>query len=332
MEIMGKDHQKIKHLLYCPVTGLGNFQGFRGNRWLKSRIQIFKQFVISSLQAQTNQDFILWFSWRPEEKNNPIVKEFTKYLRSFSNDLKNYPIHTFSGVCFWDDKYENEVARERLASALHGSMGELINAIGDCDYVLMTVQPSDDLYHRKAVESIQEAFIKFPQFQAIGYVRGYIMNYLTKEVKSYNPTTNPPFYTIKFPRSDFIDPLKHMKYTSLKRDVDKYKQGITLPSHEYIADCLNYGKIEDRGFLVGTHFDNISTGFNNPYAGEKMDNLVLKDFGIFDVGPLKVRFSLKRILFHKLPHRVKRKLRFWAGEKKWVLRPFFSIVYNFLRE
>ena len=72
----------FKHLLYVPFTGLGLYNGFRGNKWLKKRIQIFKQFVVPSLHAQINQNFIIWISWRPEEKNNHIVKEFYQYLRT----------------------------------------------------------------------------------------------------------------------------------------------------------------------------------------------------------------------------------------------------------
>ncbi len=76
---------KIKHLMYVPFTGLGLYNGFRGNRWLKNRIEIFKQFVIPSLLNQTDQDFILWVSWRREEKNNPIIKEFKQYLENIAS-------------------------------------------------------------------------------------------------------------------------------------------------------------------------------------------------------------------------------------------------------
>src|SRR3990167_5177322 len=73
---------KYKHLLYVPFVGLGLYGGYRGARWLRSRIQIFKQFVIPSLQAQTCKDFTLWISWRPEERHNYIVKDFQRYLKT----------------------------------------------------------------------------------------------------------------------------------------------------------------------------------------------------------------------------------------------------------
>ena len=73
---------KMTHFLHVPWTGLGLYGGFRGNRWLKNRIQIFKQFVVPSLLAQTEQNFILWCAFRHEERDNPLVKELKKYLAS----------------------------------------------------------------------------------------------------------------------------------------------------------------------------------------------------------------------------------------------------------
>lgn len=319
---------KFKHLCYVPFTGLGNFQGFRGNRWLKSRIKIFKQFVIPNLQFQTSHNFTLWCSWRPEEKHNKYVQDLIKYL----DNIKEFKtVHSFNGVCFYDDKYENDIARERLINNLHYSMGELLEEIGQVDYVYMTIQPSDDIYHIGAIEQIQQTFNNFYKIEGIGFGKGYICNYQTKEVREYNPTTNPPFYTIKFKKEDFIDPLKHIRFTSLKRDVGKYKIGTPIPSHEYVGECINYLKLDERGFLVGTHGENISTHFDNPFAGLLVGQEVLKNFGIENVEVLKVPFSLRKIFFNKLPHQVKRKLRYWAGEKKWIFRPLFAMIYNILR-
>lgn len=303
--------------MYCPWTGLGLYNGFRGNRWLRNRITIFKQFVVPSLQAQTNKNFTLWCSWRPEEKKNPYVKELIKYLEGIK-EFKT--LHTFGGVCFWDDKYPDKEAHERLVTNLHRTMVDLVDATGadgECDWVYMTIQPSDDCYHKNTVKALQEIF-ETTDFQAIGFSQGYVMNYRTKELAEWNPKTNPPFFTIKFPRDIFIDPLKHLTYTG------PYK------SHEYVGDKLKYGQIPERGFLVGTHSDNISTVFDHPYTGAKVED-VLDDFGLENVAELVVPFSLGRIILRKLPYKVLRKLRFLAGEKKWILRPVFGLVYNLLR-
>ena len=323
---------KYKHLMYCPFTGLGNYFGYRGARWLRARIKIFKQFVVPSLQAQTEKNFTLWISWRPEERYNGIVKSFQEWLKGTGLDV----IHTFSGVCFYDDKYPDKEARERLVSAVHGAMIELVNATeGEtgCEWVLMTIQPSDDCYNINTVKALQTMF-KHPDLfplQAIGFKQGYLMNYQTKELAEWNPATSPPFYTIKFPRPIFINPLEHVQFTALKHDVEPYKKGCPLPSHEYLKDCLRTGYIDQRGFLVGVHGENISTIWNHPYKGEVQDPKVLADFGLDKVAPLKLPFSLRRKIFSNLPHKAQRKLRYWAGEKKWFLRPIFSLIYNGLR-
>ena len=307
------EHKKITHFLYTPFTGLGLYGGSRGNAWLKNRIQIFKQFVIPSLLAQTSKNFILWVSWRFEEKNNSLVKELKNYL----DDIKEFPtVFTYSGVCFWDDKFSDDVARSRLLSSLHGSIGELLDTIGEAKTVLMTIQPSDDLYHADTVRNVQ-SILQNPKLEAVGFDRGYICNYQTKEVKEYNPTTNPPFFTIKFPRDVFADPLKHAQYISIKKDIGKYKAGTPYPSHEYLPDALTYGIIRKRGFVVGCHSSNISTHFNIPFAGEKVAKEALLDFGIYTTPTLKIRFNFRKIVLRMLPYRVQRKLGYWFGELLW---------------
>lgn len=313
------DKTTIKHLLYMPLLGLGLYNGYRGERFLRNRIKIIKQFVVPSLLTQTNKDFILWISVRREDKGNKQIKELKEYFDTIK-DFKT--VITYSGCCFYDDKYPDDVARERLINALQGAMADLINTIGQCDYVLMTIQPSDDLYHPNAIETLQTAF-KEGDFEAVGFKKGYIANYQTLAMREYNPTTNPPFYTIKFPRKIFIEPLDHCNYTAIKKDIGKYKAGTPIPSHEYVGDALNYLQIDARGFTVGCHGDNISTQFNNPFAGDEVSPLKAE--------PLIIPFSLGRLVFEKLPYSWKRKLRWWAGEKKWILRPLFSIIYNLLR-
>lgn len=306
--------KKLKHFMYCPFTGLGLYNGFRGNAWLKNRIKIFKQFVVPSLQAQTSKNFTLWFSWRPEEKNNPIVKQFIAWLEDEYSPLT---VHTFNGICFYDDKYEDSVARERLINNLHYSIGSLYDTIGEADTVLMTIQPSDDIYDRHAVETLQWMFAN-EKWDAIGFSKGYTMNYCNGDVAEYNPKTNPPFYTIKFTREQFTNPLKHIEHTSMKKEVGKYKVGTPLPSHEYVGDCLKYTQIDERGFLVGCHGANISTNWNIPYRGEPVSKEVLKDFGIYDIPPIKLSIPLRKRILFSLPYKWQRKIRYWLTEKlRW---------------
>lgn len=304
----------IKHFLYVPWTGLGLYNGFRGNRWLRNRIKVFNQFILPSLQHQTNKNFTLWCSWRWEEKNNHLVKQF---IADMDKVREFKTVHTFNGVCFWDDKYSDIEARSRLLSSLHGSIGGLLDEIGEVESVIMTIQPSDDLYSKVMVDVIQKGFQELPNIQAIGFTKGYVMNYRTKELAEYNPNTTPPFFSIKFPRDVFTDPLKHAAYTG------PYK------SHEYIGDKLRFAPINERGFLVGTHGENISTVFNHPFRGRMIEgdekNQVLTQFNVLDVPPIKIRLSLRKWLLRKLPHKVQRKLRYIWGEKIW------QNIYDFLR-
>ncbi len=203
-------------LMYTPFTGLGLFNGSRGGKWMKNRIHIYKQFVVPSLLAQSNQDFSIWISWRKEEKNNKDVKKLEEYLVSLIG--RERVVFTYSGCCFYDDKYSDIEARERLAMSLHNAMPILMEHIGDTDSVTWAIQPSDDCYHSGMVEEIQTLF-KNTDYQCIGYKHGYIMSYPTGEVREYNPETNPPFVSIKMPLSIFVDVPRHMSYTALKHDI-----------------------------------------------------------------------------------------------------------------
>ncbi|MBI5573479.1 MAG: hypothetical protein HY919_02865 [Elusimicrobia bacterium] len=296
-----------------PWTGLGLYNGYRGSRWIQNRIKIFEQFVLPSLLAQTNRDFIVWCAWRYEEKNNKIVQDFRERLNKVK-ELKF--VHSWFGVPFYDDKYSDEEAKLRLINSLHNSMGTLVNAMGECDNVIMTIQPSDDLYFLEAVEGIQRFFKNNLMAQAVGFERGYICNYSTKEMAEYNPKTNPPFVSIKFPRDIFIDPFKHCEFTAIKYDCGKYKKGTPCPSHEYYSAVfhMNYHTFKGRGFCVGVHGENISTSWNIPYKGELVDSETLGQFGIADVLPLKIKFGWKKF-YWKLSWKIQRKLRYWFSEK-----------------
>ena len=304
-----KQIERTLHLLYCPFVGLGLYGGWRGNRWLKNRIKIFKQFVVPSLLAQTNKDFVLWVSWIPEMRNNKLVQGLVAFLDTTGLKVA----HTYAGVCFYDDKYPDAEAKDRLALSLHYSASDLSAHLGECELVLMTIQPSDDCYRSDMVERVQKVFVENKDVQAFGYRKGLIMRYATGEVAEYNPLTIPPFFTIKFKHPVFIDPYLHMQYTG------PYK------SHEYIAERLKFLESYDRGFLVGTHGENISTVFDHPFKGADLNQSVLKDFGLEGVDKLQIEVSLRKRLLRKLPHRVQRKIRYLFGEKIW------NKIYNFLR-
>lgn len=301
----GIPQKKTVFLAYVPFTGLGLYGGFRGNRWLRNRIKVFKQFVIPSLENQTDQDFVLWVGWRPEERKNPYVRELSDYLRSYTT--LNF-VFTFGGLCFWDDKYQDLEARSRLATSLHNTMPDLFGVVGEADEVIMLIQPSDDLYEEHAVRRIKDAFAADKTIQAVSYREGYHINYLTKEVHTYNPTTNPPFFAYKMPKETFVDEGLHLQFTG------PYK------SHEYIGDKMKLWHLAGRGFMVGSHTENISTHANHPFVGnEQFSELdteaVLNIFGVDNVPNLVLPKSWRKSLMQKLPFGWQKKLRFLLGER-----------------
>ena len=314
------------HFLYTPFTGLGSYGGYRGDKWLIDRINIFKRFVLPSIMNQFNQDFVLWISWRPEDRESPIVQAFVESLMRV-RDLNI--LHTYGGIMFYDDKYPEEEASRRLLESLKSTLPELQPWVVGKDAVLVTIQPSDDLYLSDMVERHQKFFKEDEEgFQAIGYTRGYIANYATKEIaeyscapwrtdstSTYHTDTNPPFYSVRFPVEVFLDPEKHYKF------IGPYK------SHEFVGDYLKKYDIPDyRGFVVGTHGANISTTwhhrykgatlsqdeqvgimiktgilFSDPYRTHKGCRLYLRD--VFNKIPLQEPL---RKLYHKLPTRWQR--------------------------
>lgn len=282
------------HFLYVPMTGLGLYKGYRGDHWLKNRLRVFKEFTVPALMNQQVKEFIVWMSWRKEEKDNPIVQETIKSL----DQLRGMRfVHTFAGCCFYDDKYPDHIAKVRLKGSLLGSLPTLKEYIPeDTDYVLVTIQPSDDMFLSHAVKDIQSQ--EYQENKAIGYTAGYIMRYDTLEISEYNPKTIPPFFTIMFPPEVFIDPKKHFEY------IGPYE------SHEYIKDKLNFTPLEGRGFIVGTHGENISTGYNHSFRGrvlnEQENESIRIQSGTLFAKPLILVKDMKRKVMKKvlnsLPH------------------------------
>lgn len=302
--------KKTLFFCYTPFTGLGLYGGFRGNRWLRNRITIFKQFVIPSLLNQSDREFIHWISWREEERNNPHVIELQTWLLS----IPNYRfIFTYGGVCFWDDKFSDEEASNKLFLSLQKNLPDLMNMITDYEEVIMLIVPSDDLYHRTTVQDIKTTFELIPDTQVASYQQGYLCNYNTKKVVEYNPTTNPPFFAIKFPRHIFSDPARHMRYTG------PYK------SHEYVGDKMKLTTMSERGYMVGTHGENISTHSNHPFGGSEVDDLIFEKFGIQYVTILKIPKSWRKALLRKLPFKWQKRLRYLWGER------VYNWFYDFIR-
>lgn len=273
---------------------MGLFRGFRGQEWFAKRIEIFKQYTLRSLLNQTSKNFVTWITFRPQERNNPLVKELEVYL-----DALNFPfIFTFDGLMYADDKFFPrfrdripfikrtlrgfwrakrfdwfalyDICRDKNASLkkrLTSSLDVLRPIFRRTDFVYLTRIDSDDIFHKDVVKLIQQ--IK-PQHKAITIRKGYIYNRITRELSEWNPTTNPPFHTIIFPYEVFFDAEKYLEYMGGYR------------THEDVTKLYDYIKLKGHLYCVLTHSWNISTNYSHRFRGGIIKNKVkiLKDFGM----------------------------------------------------
>lgn len=96
------------HFIYIPFVGVG-IRPFRGDGWFRARVEIFKKYTLNSLLNQSNRGFVLWLSFTPEMRANPITLELEAYLR----EKKVMAFFTFDGLMYYDDKF-NSGWKEKL--------------------------------------------------------------------------------------------------------------------------------------------------------------------------------------------------------------------------
>ncbi len=280
------------HLVYIPATGVGLFGGFLGQEWFAKRIEIFKQYTLKSLLNQTNKNFVTWISFRPQERNNPLVQELDVYLNAL-----DFPfIFTFDGLMYADDRFFPrfkdripflkkvlrglwrvkklnlyaiyDVLRDKNASLkkrVGNSLDVLRPIFARTDFVYLTRIDSDDMFHKDVVKELQA--IK-PNHKAITIQKGYVYNRITRELSEWSPTTNPPFHTIIFPYDVFFDPQKYLEYMGGYR------------THEDVTKLYDYVSLKGRKYCVLTHTANISTTYTHRFRTNVVNKRILKDFGI----------------------------------------------------
>ena len=253
----------ILHIVYCPFTGLG-IKEFGGQQWFDYREKIFKQYTLASLQNQIDKDFILWLSFRPEEKDNPTIKKIAQAIQK--TDIKS--IFTFDGVMIYDDRgvWHNQDLEERMLRSL-----EFIKSqVEPANWVFKTDLGSDDMFSTEALAETKQE--KPRERGAAYYLNGYILNMNTGQVADWNRETSCSKYTIMYPYDVFFDAKKHLEYVK------------GLNSHEFVPLVFDATRLPDKRYMCGVHGANISTTWNNPergkeYSGEEKDK-ILKQFGI----------------------------------------------------
>lgn len=275
-----------------PFTGLGLKGGYRGDKWFKYRIEIFKKYTLNSLLKQTDRNFILWLAFREEERYNPICNRFKRYLEGIPNFKF---VFTYGGCPIWDDKYKEDNLLERL----HKILPQLKKYINEETWVYETMQPSDDMYTMGAIEEINR---QEPRKRGIlTHFRGSVFNKQTQRLADWNPTTiNPPFYTIMYPVEDFLDPQKHFDYMKDSK------------SHEDVIRLFDSVKLPDYRYCVMVHEKNISTNWWHPFRGriyswEEGRRIMRDNFGVYIgettelVGGIReLKLAIRRLLFRFL--------------------------------
>lgn len=285
-----------------PFTGVGLYKGYRGDEWFKERIEVFKKTTLKSLANQNNQQFVLWLTFRPEEFENPLVDEISKAVQAEGLQF----IMTFDGLMYTDDKFvggfKNRYANARrvwrtsrrlkkpwrevvgnvaelfknkngdLVERLERSLAFIADAVHTSDLVLLTRLDSDDMLHEDAVEAIQQA-IHMPSVEAVLLRKGYILNTDTGELAEWNPTTNPPFFTLVFATKTFLNPLYHFFHWR------------GYQSHEDVEKSFKHVVIQgQRLYCVGVRNpkNHISTTWEHPFRGRNIGigkRRILKTFG-----------------------------------------------------
>lgn len=272
---------KKLHLIYIPWTGVGLHGGFRGNEWFKHRVEVFKNYTLKSLKNQTNKDFVVWCSFRPEERLNPLTREIGMAILSAGLKL----VFTFDGLMYTDDKfveyglktrvrnflrmlwdvwyykewkspleilkYTWENKNKTLLKRVERSLNALYRELGTAyDWVYMTRLDSDDMFHKEAVNLIQSQ--EPERGRSLVFTDGYILNVQTGQVAEWNPPTNPPFHTITFPGYAFFHAKQYLEYYG------------DFKTHEDATRCFEPVIMDMHKYMISYHGKHISTDWNSP--------------------------------------------------------------------
>jgi len=263
------DESPICHLVMTPFTGLGagagkGSRGFKGDEWFKERIKIFKENTLKSLQNQSNQFFVHWISFRPEEVKNSLTQGLFNYLCG----AEWRTIFTFGGLPFWDDKFDRTEKKD-LKKRLKDILPTFKETVGDAKYVYETILASDDMLHEDAVTEIQKQ--PFVEKGALVYWNGYLRDMDNDRLAEWNPPEGhlPPFYTIMYPADVFLDPKKHYEYIK------------DMKSHEDVIKLFECKSLSDGKYMVNTHGSNLSTtwmGYKHDALEKTQHDFIGKEF------------------------------------------------------
>lgn len=267
----------ITHIIHTSFTGRGKVP-YRGDEWLKYRIKLFKKYTLISLVNQTNHDFLHWISFRPEEENNPQVKQLFKILCGLGYNC----VFTFNGQPYWDDKKDNSDLQERFKKDL-----ERLKPSIKGEYVYFTVIDSDDCFRSDVIELIQK--VKPQKKKAIVFKQGYCLYSSKDSLYEWNPPDTPPFYTVIYPKDVFLNPENKFRYekgVERHSDIPNVFHVEEIPGRLYLVVIHSNVKMPLKlGNQISTYFRSWRIWFKkHPYIGPQIKNELEKIKILYDFG------------------------------------------------
>mgnify|MGYP001591246201 CR=1 FL=1 len=258
--------KKVKLVFNIPFTGKTpkgiNKDGFTSQEWYEKRADIFINYTLKSLKQQTNKNFILWITFRPQEIFNGTTKIIAQALTK--SGIQN--IMSFNGTMFTEDKaiWHNTDLKERLEKCLH----TLKEFVGDADYVYETNLDSDDTVHKKFSEIVLN--YRYKKRGALYCQKGFVYRTTGQVAEWFNPISQQN-YTIMFPVKTYFDAEKRLKYLD------------GLKTHEEVPTKFEANKMPDGMYCSIIHGDNITTEWTHPFRGaekyyEDEKREITKDF------------------------------------------------------
>lgn len=243
------------------MTGRGKNNGFISEEWYKTRLPIFKKYTIGCLKNQTNKNFTHWISFRPQEKEHSLTKDFL-------NHLKDYPfLATFDGQVHFDDRGNNDTLEERLSK----SLAYLKRHLQKTDWVYVTYMDSDEVIRNDVIEMIQKA--KPEYHKAFIHKKGYAFNLETRQLADWSIGSAWSTWTLMYPYDVFFDAKKHLEYMNgwVTHEETPYKFNcVELPENTFITTIHGWNRSS-----IWLHYHK---GKEYYYESEK--SLILKKFKI----------------------------------------------------
>ena len=252
----------IRVIITTPFTGKRTETGFISQEWYDHRYEIFRDYTIKSLMAQTDKDFLYWVCFRPEELHNPTTNKIKKLLDESGLDYKM----TFHGINFTDDQVpeRNKDLEERLTEMYK----EIPHYKEDIYEVMLD---SDDMLHTSYVEMVKKK--EFRENGALIMNDGFIYSNRDDRLARWLTPVANQNYLIMFPNKIYYDPKKRLEYLK------------GLESHEQVPVLFKAEYLQPGMFCSIVHGQNMSTVWGHQFMQqeiyyETIKQNVMESFGI----------------------------------------------------